>query len=175
MEATVNLPVLAATSVAHAREVDTLRDLTAGLLALADQADQLAEQGNLAALGDGLGRLREFRKAVTDLERHIESHVANLMTGDVVNLDDEVTLERRRGNVRKRWQSEDLLRHLVGDRLINPDTGENVYETLTACLPLTSSLSWRAGALRERGVSPDDWCVSEPGRVSVAVQVREDR
>lgn len=161
-------------SLAHARHQSTVQDLEAALLALADYSDQLAEQNDLPALGDGLANVRRLRQAVTDLERHVERHLADLMPSDVVNLDDDVVLERRKGSIRKKWQSEDLLRHLVGDRVVNPTTGENVFDTLIECVPFTASLSWRAGALRQRGIEVDDWCEATPGRVSVKVSVREE-
>lgn len=150
----------------------SLKSLEQALTRLADQADRLAEDGDVASLGVGLHNFRALRKQVNDLERHIEDHVAKLMDRKVMNLGDELVMERRSGNVRKHWQSVELLRHLVGDQLIDPETGENVFDILVACLPLTGSLPWRAGALREHGTNPDEWAETTPGRTSVQVRIR---
>jgi len=168
----MTLPVPMA-RLAKVHEPSYLTPLHEALDSLAFLADSLAESGDIGALGDGLGRLREFRKAVTDLEQHIEDHVARLMDSDRVLLDGLV-MERHHHKDRKGWQSEDLLRHLVGDRLIDPETGENVYADLVACLPLTASLSWRVKALRERGVDVGDWCNEAPGRPTVTVYRTEE-
>lgn len=144
------------------------------LEAAAAEADRLAEAGDLAALASGLDQIRAFRRAVSDLERHIEGHVADVMPQDHVNLDDEFTLERHRGRTRKQWQSADLLRHLVGDQLVDARTGENVFDLLVSVLPLTGSLGWRVGALRKAGVDPSDWCDEEPARTTVTVRGKSD-
>jgi hypothetical protein len=136
--------------------------------------DRLAESGDLFGLADGYAELDRFLKAARDVRNHAEDHIADLMTQDRVNLGDEITLERHRGRTRKQWQSVELLRHLVGDQLVNAQTGEDVTDRLVACLPLTGSLSWRAGALRENGVDPGDWCDEGPARTTVSVRKRED-
>jgi hypothetical protein len=141
----------------------------------AEDSDRLAEHGDLHGLADGYAQLKDFYRAVGDLVRHVEDNVAATMTQDVVNLGDEFTLERHRGRIRKQWQSVELLRALVGDQLVDPDTGENVFGKLVACLPLTGSLSWRVTALRELGITPGDWCAEEPARTTVAIRARSDR
>lgn len=148
--------------------------MSAALDRMAVLADELAEQGDLPSLAAGLARIREYRKAVADVERHIEDYVAQLMPQDQVNLDDWLTLERRSGKTRRQWQSVELLRHLVGDQLIDARTGECVWDRLVACLPLTGSLSWRAGALREHGVDPGDWCEESAARTTVSVKAADD-
>lgn len=85
--------------------------------------------------------------------------------------------EARRGAVRKKWQSDDLVRLLVRRGLDPAGTGEvtaaqveaveRVVAELVACAPFTPSMGWRATALRERGLDPEEFCESAPGRVSV--------
>lgn len=156
--------------VQHTIRHPGIADVANIILRLAHEADQLAEAGDIEALGHGLADLREFRRALTDLERHVETHVADLMQEPQVNLGDDLVLERRKGADRKNWQSVELLRHLVGDQIVDVRTGENVFDLLCAVLPLTGSLGWRTKALRERGVDPDEWAEVRPGRVSVSVQ-----
>lgn len=154
------------------RRIDTLTALQEALGDVVRLADDLAEQGDWQSLGVGLAQLRVFRRAVADVERHVEDHTAELMPHDHVDIDGLV-LERRMSKVRRAWQSEELLRRLVGDQLVNPETGENVYRTLVECVPFTGSLGWRTGALRKHGISPDEWCDETPGRATVRAELGE--
>ena len=172
----MNLPAeIPATSLPRVRERHALTALEEALDAWAFQADQLAEQGDVAALGAGLGRLRGFRRAVADLERHIEDHAARLMDTDRLEADGLVLERRPASKSRSDWQSEELLRKLAGgDTLINPETGENVFPVLLACVPFTKSLQWRVTALKQRGFQVDEWCKEKPGRATVQVHTAED-
>lgn len=138
-------------------------------------AKRLAEQGDLLGLGDGLERLRAIKRKLGDLERVVEDLTVPLMPRKFV-IEDGLGMERKPGGIdRRNWQSEDLLRHLVGDQLVNPETGENVYETLLACVPFTGSMQWRTGALKARGVDTADWCEETPGRKGVRVWRPEEK
>lgn len=174
----MNLPVKHSPSPAT-------RTVTAAINSLIDdlakQAELLANRGDLHSLADGLHGIRGVKRAFSDLERHVENLVADTMTQDVVNLDDEVILERRRGKDRRQWQSEEILKTLYAQSAAD-ENGEVVdpyvwldrfYSAVKACVPLTGSLSWRAGALREHGLDPDQWAEVSPGRVSVKVEVAE--
>jgi len=139
------------------------------------------EINDMAELAGFLDRLRSHKREVTDLERIIEQRLAEAMSQDIVNLDDDVVIERRRGTKRTRWQSEAVLAQLGiqarvdADGVVQPPDEQftRLYEAVQECCPLTASLSWRAGALRERGIDPDEYAATEPGRVSVAVRVKE--
>jgi hypothetical protein len=141
---------------------------------MVDDIDHLAAEGDIESLAGGYEALGEFVKAARDVTRHAEAAIAELMPQSKMNLGDRYTLERNRSRSYK-WDSTELLRHLVGDRLIDPDTGENVYQRLVECLPLTPSLSWRAGALRRHGTDPDAWRETTASRTTVRVRAhRED-
>lgn len=142
---------------------------------VARQVDRYADEGNIEALGAGLARLREFRQSVHDIERQIEDYVAGLMDQDMVNVADWLTLERSRPSMRRtKWQSKALLFELIGGtRLVNPETGEDVTDLLLECVPFTASLSWRTGALRERGIQVDEWCDESPARRTVKATLLE--
>ena len=138
----------------------------------------------IAELAARLYELRQRRRDITDQERDVERQLADLMDADQVNLDDKVTLERRRGTKRTKWQSDEIVSHLRTVSRFNVDDGtevdpvthlEQFVGALKECAPLTPSLSWRAGALRQWGVDPDEYAETEPGRVSVAVKVQEDQ
>lgn len=143
-------------------------------LALAGEADALAEQGDVESLGYALHFLRDFQHQVRDLSQHIEDHVARLMESKQLNLDDFLILEKRYGRKRTKWESERLLQHLIGgDQIVNPETGENLYELLVSVIPFTGSMSWRVTELRKRGVDPAEWADEEPGRTTVSTQANE--
>jgi len=138
---------------------------------------------DLTLLSKQLHAIREERRALADQERDIERQIAELMAQDVVNLADNIVLERRRGTKRTKWQSDELFNRLRTISRFSAETGEEVdrdthleqfSQALKECLPLTPSLSWRAGALREWGTDPDEYATCEPGRVSVKVEVKHD-
>jgi hypothetical protein len=151
--------------------------------ALEDFADEEVhnDDRDLVELAEALHGLRNHRRAVSDLERELETQIADLMEFDQVNLGDQVTLERRRGSKRTRWQSEDLLREMASRSAVDEngvlrtayERFEVFREAVRECIPLVPSLSWRAGALREWGIDPDEYATVEPGRVSVSVKVAE--
>lgn len=138
---------------------------------------------DLSELAERLHFVRDQRRKLADTERELERQIADLMSGDVVNLADNIVLERRRGTKRTRWQSDELFNRLRTISRFSLETGEEVdrdthleqfTRALKECLPLTPSLSWRAGALREWGTDPDEYATCEPGRVSVKVEVKSD-
>ena len=138
---------------------------------------------DLTLLSKQLHAIREERRALADQERDIERQIAELMAQDVVNLADNIVLERRRGIKRTKWQSDELFNRLRTISRFSTETGEEVdrdthleqfSQALKECLPLTPSLSWRAGALRQWGTDPDEYATCEPGRVSVKVEVKHD-
>jgi hypothetical protein len=137
----------------------------------------------IAELASELYRLRAQRRDIADRERDVEKRLADLMDTDSVNLDDRVTLQRRRGSKRTKWQTDEIVAHLRTVSRFNTEDGSEVdpvthleqfARALKECAPLTPSLSWRAGALREWGIDPDEYASVEPGRVSVQVHVTEE-
>jgi len=169
--------VTAPVSLPATRQTKAFTSLRAALDSLTfhvGNADELHTQA------DALARLREHRRAVSDLEREVEQRIADDMTQDIVNLGDDVVLERRRGTKRTKWQSQAVLAQLGiqarvdADGVVQPPDGQftRLYEAVQDCCPLTASLPWRAGALRERGIDPDEYAATEPGRVSVKVSVK---
>ena len=57
----------------------------------------------------------------------------------------------------------------TGELPSTADAIEAVVSTVLACAPITPSMKWRVTALRERGIDPDEWCTSKPGRVSLQI------
>lgn len=145
----------------------------------ADQQRQaLAEQGDVEALGYGLRDLRRLAADLRLLTQSTEDDVARLMPTKTLVVDGLGTLERRKGTDRKKWQSTDLLAHIINLAALDRETGElyppevtlrRLLEVLPEVVPFTGSLGWRVTALRGLGVDPDQWCETAPGRVTVTV------
>ena len=138
------------------------------------EADELAEQGDWESLGDGLDRIRALRKQLSDLERHVEDHVAALMPDKRIVVSG-LGMERRTSKDRRAWQSEAIVRELWVQTSVdfNGETvepflhAERFREAIEECVPLTGSLGWRVKALAEYGIDPEDYAEVTPGRTSV--------
>lgn len=133
--------------------------------------------GDLTELATLLHHLRNDIRHLQILARDIEAEVVDLMPGKTAELDGLPVIEVRGGSIRKKWQSEDLVPVLIRKALDPDGTGElptspidaahAVADVLTACAPFTPSMGWRVGALRDRGLDPDEWCESTPGRKTI--------
>lgn len=147
------------------------------LLLDADYArQQLAEQGDYVALAYGLRAFRDMKAQLDVLIRAIEDDVASLMPDKKVVVDNFGTLERRSTTSRK-WDSENLLQHIVRMTLDPEFTGEVKYENvfdliqvLKAVLPFTASTAWRVTALRDNDVPIDQFCDTTYGRQTITIQ-----
>lgn len=146
---------------------------------------KLAEAGDVEGLAWGLVRLKQVRQLLSDLLTEVEADVFALMPEKKRTVIGVGTLEKRTGSARKKWESTDLVKHLIRLALDPDQTGEipsspveavdQVVSVLTECAPFTPSMQWRATALRDRGVDPDDWCEVSPGRQSVQIHGEVDQ
>lgn len=157
--------------------VRAMEGIAAAILAADQTRRELAEAGDWESLAWGLDRLRAIRAAFGDVIQATETDVAELMPSKRETIDGLGTIERRKGSTRKKWESAELVRRLVRDALDPDGTGEipeSVPEAVEAavgalveCAPFTSSMGWRVGPLRDRGIDPDEWCETTPGRVTI--------
>lgn len=118
--------------------------------------------------------VRDLRKIAAD----VEDRLAEVMPDKLLELPDLPVMERRRGNVRKRWDSDAVLARVVRHSLDPEGTGEyptdpldavdRVVSGIKAAAPITPSMGWRVTALRPI-LDPDEFCESEPGRVTVQI------
>lgn len=148
---------------------------------VADVAAQLAEsEDDYAELAELLVDVRELRRQLGDQEREVEGVLVAVLPDRKVEVPQVGVVERRSGSVRKKWDSEALVARLVRDRLYDSETGEARFvsardavdaavSVVTACAPFTGSMGWRAGALRDFGIDPDEWCesVKGPDRIQI--------
>lgn len=148
-------------------------------LALAAEALANDSMGELPADVDTLAHLlveaRRAKRAISDVERAIESALATAMPKKQITVQGVGTLERRKGNDRKAWDHERLGARIAAlsrdERVLDESTGviEGEAEAAVRVLLACARPDYRVTALRERGLDPDDYCLSEPGRTSVQV------
>lgn len=155
------------------------------------QRTELAQAGDLDALAVGLHNIREVQRKLAILASQIDADVSRLNLArpredGPLTIDGLGTLETKRRSAKKRWDSEALFGRLV-DRIcdegfVDPHTGERVGDPATAAriaqglrdrlakaVPLTPSMGWRIGGLRDNGIDPDDYCEREVGAWSTRI------
>lgn len=137
--------------------------------------EELALAGDWNALTHGLAALIEFKKNLSMLVDAIETNIHECLPEKKVVVEGVGIVEKRTSTSRK-WESEQLLNHIVRDRLDN-GTGEitpadvmNLVEALKSVLPLTASLGWRTTALKELGFDPDNYSDVTFGRRTVSIK-----
>lgn len=158
---------------------DTVAAIRAAIAAAPTRADLLA-QGDVGHGAHLLDAVRAIRRDLSIYEREdVEPAVAELMDERRVEVDG-LTLERRRSTDRRLWQSGDLLRRIVRSVVRDEegdlrswdhpdDLAEALVSEIEAVMPVTGSLGWRVGALRDRGIDPEEWCEAKPGRTTVTI------
>lgn len=161
----------------------TLADvLDAALVMADDQRKALVETGDLTNLAHGLHQLRDITRKVSMLERQTDGDVARLVRteGKRAEIPGLGTVEVHRRSTKTKWESDRIYGRLVDAianlATIDPDTGEVIgdadtaermahllREILAPCLPLTASMGWRVGGLKEAGIDPNTYREQEYG------------
>lgn len=133
-----------------------------------------------------LAELREIRSALADWEYLLTTYIADFMGRMTLTIDGVGHVEVKHGVDRKEWDRQGLIRAVLDSRRApDPTTGEMVGsdsgravigdEFLSCSQDLARVLDvWNLGAprvtaLRERGIDPDEFCTSSPGKVSVVI------
>lgn len=164
----VALPTVASHSV------DVLKAFETALLDVDDLRQELAEQGDWAALALGLRNLNELKNQLTIIVQAIEKDIYELMPEKKQVVEGVGILEKRRSNTKK-WESERLLRDIIREKLYTED-GEihpgtmALIATLEKVLPITASLGWRTTALKDEGFDPEEYCEVNWGRQTISIQ-----
>lgn len=135
----------------------------------------LAQAGDYTQLLKGLLYLKDIKADLDTLIRACEDDITTLMPEKKMFIDDVGTVERRTSSTRK-WQSDDLLRHITRSTLDPQGTGEvsinnvvTLIDTLKAVLPFTASLGWRVTALKELGIDVSEYSEATYGRQTVQI------
>lgn len=135
--------------------------------------DELDTEAQHAIDGADVEELAHLHVALTKAKQRlatictiVEQVLVDVMPDKRLELPGLPVLERRRGTDRKAWQYEDVIAALT--RLAEGDLAA-LLDHLLACAPITPSMQWRVGELRARGIEPDEFCTTKPGRVSIQV------
>ena len=135
----------------------------------------LALAGDYTQLLKGLLYLKDIKADLDTLIRACEDDITTLMPEKKMFIDDVGTVERRTSSTRK-WQSDDLLRHITRSTLDPQGTGEvsinnvvTLIDTLKAVLPFTARLGWRVTALKELGIDVTEYSEATYGRQTVQI------
>lgn len=166
-----NLPVPVKRELAQM----TSEGLQNDLLRADDLRKELVEAGDWQSLAWIVNEIRKVKADLDALVRECEENVAAMMPNKKESIDGLGVIERRTTSSRK-WESPELLRHLVRSTLDPERTGEVKVEqimrliaTLEEVLPLTSSLGWRVTPLREHGIDPDFYSETTYGRSNIQI------
>lgn len=107
--------------------------------------------------------LEEVNRILAIVRGGLVDRLAQQMPDKRVTLQGIGTFERHRKTDRKRWDTEDLLRAVLDTRRL-ASSGEPLEETqMQKILHVWNLGAPRVGALRERGLDPDEWCETSPG------------
>lgn len=161
-----------------------LGDALLQLLAAVDSLNRalLDFDGSDIEVLDLLGRVRQQRMALAQLESLIETRAVKAMEQDRIEWPGG-TAERRWGKDRKEWQNDELTRAvtaaIIPPLAVDPASGEVdrdlaalLHEAITA-YAATNRPSWRVTAVKPLGIDPDDYCHAIPGRATVQVTLAE--
>ena len=168
---TTNLPIPAGNEIAQS----TTTGLRADLMRADERRAELYEAGDYVTLAWVVNEARKFKFELDAFVRECEENVAALLPNKKEIIDGLGVVEKRTTSSRK-WESPELLRHLVRTTLDPENTGElkteNIMELLgllEQVLPLTSSLGWRVTPLREHGINVDSYSEVTYGRSNIQI------
>lgn len=164
----------------------TLSALVHNVETMRDRVTALADSGDYEELIRGLVPLQALLRELRDLDTYAKEKTAEVLPERVVTVEGVGTVQRRAGSMRRKWDSEELLRRLVFQTLADPDTGElrardalgavdEVYRLVLDVMPVTPSMGWRTTALKARGFDPDEWCEATQGKPTVQVTTSQGR
>lgn len=143
-----------------------------------------SKDDELVVLAGRLALVREQVAQLREMDADLTADIAARMSGQQTTAG-RWRLERHKGAKRNAWDSAGLFDALIRRANYDAETGEartdaaardHLIGLVRDCVPLTSSLGWRAGALRDHGLDPDDWCTKTPGpwRVDVVLDAEAD-
>lgn len=120
-----------------------------------------------------LARLREIKQALSDWEQELTSWLSEALGRNEID-SAGLHVEVKRGVARKAWDNDALIRLVIAkgrdERAVDKESGEALEsegEAVGRALMACARPNWRVLALRERGIDPDEFCETSPGKVSV--------
>lgn len=166
----------------RAASIETLPDH----LSVSYASDDPIGHGDIDLAVTDLAQLREVRAALGDWELVLTEWVADYLGRNTLTVDGVGHVEVKRSTDRKKWDRRALVRAVLDSRrapdpttgeLVGSDSGRAVIddEFLSCSQDLGRVLDvWNLGtprvtALRDRGIDPDEFCESSPGKTSVVI------
>lgn len=145
------------------------------LVKMDDFRGDLVAAGDWQGLAHGVTQLMDFKKNLSMLIETIETNINEMLPEKKVVLPGVGIIEKRTSSSKK-WDSEELLNHIVREFLdtgtgeITPTNVMNLIEALKKVLPLTPSLGWRSTALQEIGFDPKSYSDVTYGRKTISIK-----
>ena len=147
------------------------------LAALAADADDLNASlagGTLSATPwtDALHQLAQLRATLTTLRALESSYVSHIyLHGEhgkrVLDGLGQVTISR--GRERKAWEHRAVAVDYVDAHVARTGEVPDPHQVVDWVLEAVAPSYWRVTQLREAGLDPEDYCVSEPGKPTVSI------
>lgn len=122
-----------------------------------------------------LARLRAIRQGLAVWEGELTDWLNDALGRNTIEVDGIGQVQVKRGTDRKEWDHDALIRLVVArgrdERRVDAETGEYEPEgeAVARALMECARPSWRLTPLRDRGIDPDEYCASNPGRLSVVI------
>lgn len=114
--------------------------------------------------------LEEANRTLGVVRALLTPRVAKAMPDKQMTVSGAGTFEVHRKKSRTQWDKDDLLRAVLDSRIVNPNTGEVKEETpIEKVLHVWNLGAPRTTALRERGLSADEFCHTELGDLSIEI------
>lgn len=155
-------------------------------LSLSYASDDPIDHFDLDRAISDLAELRSVRKAIADWELVLETYIADSLGRNVTTVEGVGTVQVRYGTDRKAWATHDLLRAVLDSRMPPDCNGEahpsddgeatvkgeavRVSPDASRILQVWNLGTPRVTALRERGIDPDEFAETTPGKVTVTIE-----
>lgn len=137
-------------------------------------AAKAAEAGDLESLCVALSELRALKKTVGLLDDELSTLIAPLIHGPYKEVDGIGVVEVKKRSDRKAWDHDRLtdlvVARAIDERVLDEETGEYEREATAVAKALRDCAGisyWKVTGLRKRGIDPDEFCETTPGRVAV--------
>jgi hypothetical protein len=132
-----------------------------------DQEAQIAvDDGDAEELARSFVALHDAKRRLDLIHRTLEEALAEALPFGVTEIPGLPPVEKKQGRERTKWDPDAVIAALArrarGDLL-------TLLDDIKACAPITPSMKWRVRELRGRGIDPDEFCESLPGRLSVQI------
>lgn len=134
-----------------------------------------------------LERIQKVRSLLSEAEDECHSFLADTIPGKryAVEGADHAEVEIVTETRRTQWRHADLMDDLYAAIFdlteVDPETGELLYrderpqDKLRRWLDKCVRPSWKVTGLKELGIDPDDYCITEYGKKRARLNVRKDK